>query len=262
MTLKKYISLYGIDVSHFTGRPIKSKPRVDMKKLDAVLVQNSWVSRGSIKSRMINANLLDTKCAVCGISSWLDKALTLQLDHINGISSDNRAENLRLLCPNCHSQTDTYCGRNKIRYPKPTKPEKVQKEPKPTKPPTDPNWRHNPRLGARKPRPNTRKVVRPSADELYKLVWEQPASNIAVRFGVSDSVIVKWCRAAGVKKPPRGYWTKILGITPPVPIRTASCGSFSMYRRGCRCDKCVSVVRGYYRERKRKYREKKKALVL
>jgi len=48
-------------------------------------------------------------CAICGITDWLGQSLSLHLDHINGINNDNRLENLRLLCPNCHSQTDTYC---------------------------------------------------------------------------------------------------------------------------------------------------------
>lgn len=52
-------------------------------------------------------------CEVCGISAWNNKPLTLQLDHKNGNSDDHRLENLQLLCPNCHTQTDTWCGRNK-----------------------------------------------------------------------------------------------------------------------------------------------------
>jgi 5-methylcytosine-specific restriction endonuclease McrA len=52
------------------------------------------------------------KCAVCGISDWLGLPLTLQVDHINGVNDDNRIENLRLLCANCHSQTDTFGARN------------------------------------------------------------------------------------------------------------------------------------------------------
>jgi 5-methylcytosine-specific restriction endonuclease McrA len=53
------------------------------------------------------------RCQICGISEWHGKPITLQLDHINGINNDNRYENLRLICPNCHSQTITYAGRNK-----------------------------------------------------------------------------------------------------------------------------------------------------
>jgi len=55
--------------------------------------------------------LLEYKCSICGINTWLNKPLTLQLDHINGDNRDNRIEILRLLCPNCHSQTDNFCGK-------------------------------------------------------------------------------------------------------------------------------------------------------
>ncbi len=55
----------------------------------------------------------NNQCAICGISTWWDLPITLELDHINGDSSDNREKNLRCLCPNCHSQTPTYKAKNK-----------------------------------------------------------------------------------------------------------------------------------------------------
>lgn len=55
----------------------------------------------------------DNKCNHCGISDWFGKPLSLEIDHINGISDDNRRENLEAICPNCHSVTDTWRGRNK-----------------------------------------------------------------------------------------------------------------------------------------------------
>ncbi|HEY9800809.1 MAG TPA: hypothetical protein V6D25_10660 [Leptolyngbyaceae cyanobacterium] len=54
----------------------------------------------------------------------------------------------------------------------------------------------------------TRKVVRPSKEELEKLVWEKPTAQISKDFGVSDKAVEKWCRTYGIDKPPRGYWAK------------------------------------------------------
>lgn len=67
---------------------------------------------GKLKVRLIKEQVIENKCLCCGITEWNTKPITLQLDHINGNSSDHRLENLRLLCPNCHSQTDTWCGKN------------------------------------------------------------------------------------------------------------------------------------------------------
>ena len=66
-----------------------------------------------LKKRLIKDGILEYKCDECGLDSWNNKNIVLQLDHINGISNDHRLNNLRLMCPNCHSQTETYCGRNK-----------------------------------------------------------------------------------------------------------------------------------------------------
>jgi 5-methylcytosine-specific restriction endonuclease McrA len=69
-------------------------------------------SRTNIKRRLLEAGLLVNRCQECGISEWLGEPLTVQLDHINGIRDDYRLENLRMLCPNCHSQTETYGRHN------------------------------------------------------------------------------------------------------------------------------------------------------
>ena len=69
--------------------------------------------RTRIKVRIIDDKLIPYICDFCkNEGSWNNKKLILSLDHINGINTDNRLENLRFLCPNCHSQTDTFCGKN------------------------------------------------------------------------------------------------------------------------------------------------------
>jgi hypothetical protein len=68
--------------------------------------------RGHIKRRLIAAGLKPQYCERCGIRSWLGAPLSLCLHHVNGDGQDNRLENLQLLCPNCHSQTPNFSGRN------------------------------------------------------------------------------------------------------------------------------------------------------
>jgi 5-methylcytosine-specific restriction endonuclease McrA len=69
-------------------------------------------NRGNLKRRMIADGIKQNVCAACGLGEWRGKRLSMALHHINGDRLDNRLENLELLCPNCHSQTDTYSGRN------------------------------------------------------------------------------------------------------------------------------------------------------
>ena len=66
-----------------------------------------------LKKRLISDGIMENKCSDCGIESWQGKELVLHLDHIDGDNHNHSLVNLRLLCPNCHSQTDTWCGRNK-----------------------------------------------------------------------------------------------------------------------------------------------------
>ena len=77
---------------------------------EAVFVVNSPVIGGPKLRRRLLALGWEYKCACCGIDAWRGIELVLHVDHINGIHNDNRLENVRFLCPNCHSQTATYCN--------------------------------------------------------------------------------------------------------------------------------------------------------
>ena len=95
-----------------------SKREFESKKLmplDEILKGNhSQYQSNKLRKRLIDENIFKNECNECGLGNkWNGKEITLHLDHINGDSNDHRIENLRILCPNCHSQTITYCGRNK-----------------------------------------------------------------------------------------------------------------------------------------------------
>lgn len=95
----------------------KIVPRQDYRIPLAVLMEeNRRTSRTHLKDRLIQAGILLPRCSRCGLTEWLGQSLSLELHHINGKNKDNRLENLQLLCPNCHSQTPTYSGRNAAKY--------------------------------------------------------------------------------------------------------------------------------------------------
>lgn len=102
-----------LDTSHFDPRKNNKPPTGKTFPLSELLVNGrAYENTHRLKLRIIKEGLLPPVCSICGIDSWNEKPLSLQLDHIDGDRLNNFIENLRLLCPNCHSQTDTYCGKN------------------------------------------------------------------------------------------------------------------------------------------------------
>jgi len=121
-TAWKYINKYNLDVSHFTGQiwsksPLISNEDKKLNSLKEILQKGTNFKSDTLKKRLLEAGLKEYKCEnpECGITSWCGKDITLELHHINGDHFDNRIENLQLLCPNCHSQTDSYRRRRAIR---------------------------------------------------------------------------------------------------------------------------------------------------
>lgn len=99
-TIKKILTEKNIDTSHFKGQA--------WNRNDEEL---SW---GTIKKQFLQTK--PYKCECCGISSWNGKDLSLTVHHKDGDHCNNDFSNLQILCPNCHSQTENFCSKNRTKY--------------------------------------------------------------------------------------------------------------------------------------------------
>jgi 5-methylcytosine-specific restriction endonuclease McrA len=93
----------------------KNIPKPSKKKIPLLEILNGLhpqYQSNMLRIRLIAEGIKEHKCECCGNHEWLGSAISLEVDHINGNSKDHILENLRILCPNCHAQTDTYRGKN------------------------------------------------------------------------------------------------------------------------------------------------------
>ncbi len=114
--VKTHIARLALATDHFLGRGwARGRPPSQgfrRQPLEEILVAGStYMNTGRLRQRLIAEGLKPPHCEICGLATWRGEALPLQLDHVNGDHNDNRLENLRILCPNCHSLTHTWCGR-------------------------------------------------------------------------------------------------------------------------------------------------------
>ncbi|GAA2571566.1 hypothetical protein GCM10010435_52410 [Winogradskya consettensis] len=117
--LRRRIDQLGIDSSHFTGQShAHNRPSSRRRRPEEVMIERPTTRKREaphVLRRALTESGRPCRCADCGNGGeWQGRPMTLQVDHINGMHWDCRADNLRFLCPNCHSQTRTFAGRNRF----------------------------------------------------------------------------------------------------------------------------------------------------
>lgn len=121
-TLRQALRVNQINLSKFLENKKLYKSEKQIKRIvsdENLFSENSSYYRETVKQRILQKKLIPYSCSKCKMEDvWCGEKIVLVLDHINGINNDNRLENLRFLCPNCNSQTDTFTGRNNKKTPK------------------------------------------------------------------------------------------------------------------------------------------------
>jgi len=199
-TAHRYFKLYELDTTHLVGRGWslgKEFPKRGRPLQELLVARDKVLDHSTLKKRLVHESLLENKCYECEMGpEWRGKPLVLRLDHINGTPTDYRIENLRLLCPNCDSQSSTYCGRN-IKKEAP-KEHKLQQQRRLAKQSKCKKCRCAVTTGAPYCRGCTkpkRKVAdRPSLDVLEKQTQELGFVKTGKLYGVSDNAVRKWIK--------------------------------------------------------------------
>ena len=199
--IRSRLTKFGIDTEHFV-RSQRLLPGTRVTAAERLISRTSGNrTQGKLLRRALNEIGRSETCEKCGCgNTWEGEPLTLQVDHKNSNILDDSPDNLRYLCPNCHSQTNSH---SRARTPMPW-----ALPPKFCATCNKKLFKHNLTGFCRKCRPFEQYTSRcPPRDVLLKMVWEKPTTKIAKEFGVSDKAVTKWCRKLGITKPSFGYWT-------------------------------------------------------
>lgn len=207
MQLKEKCDSLGITYCHVIYPEVISITKY--YTLDEILVKDSPYCGGMQKllKRLKTERNWEHKCSVCNLTTWNEKPIPLEIDHIDGCHSNNTYENLRAICPNCHAQTDTYKGKNTAVCKNNTNKKKQVPEPIPKKVYESKVCTgcskviHHRNLQCTVCRAKDvfesgqyRKVERPSYEQLQKDIHEMSVVQVGKKYGVSDNAIRKWIK--------------------------------------------------------------------
>lgn len=190
-TLKERIKLDNLNTEVLKAKRTEKIRQVSIKNtipLSEIMTENSNFGTNHLKRRLIKENILEYACERCGNKGeWMGNKLVLQLEHKNGRSRDHRLENICFLCPNCHSQTETYAGKNSS-----IKKSRICLE---CKGPTKGKGKKCVKCASQK-QPQKFFVTK---EELQELVKKHSMTFLGRKFGVTDNSVRKRCRKFGIE---------------------------------------------------------------
>lgn len=195
-TVQKRLNQYGISTSHF-NETIKRRVITE----EEVFCKNSTVSQSTLRRFYSNKKDVEYKCVECGVGdTWNGSPLSLQLDHKDGDNTNNSPDNLRWLCPNCHSQTKTFAGKNNKKQNKKSAKEhycidcgkKI----------------HSTSLRCKECNTSLQRVCQvPFKDELESLLKSHNGNftSVADVYNISTTTIRRWCKQYGLSVHSKDY---------------------------------------------------------
>jgi len=247
--IKTRIQKFNISVKHFCSKKwAKSNNPCNRRKTASETLVNKTETKTRGKAHELRRALLEIgrpwQCTKCKLKEWQGHPIMLQVHHIDGNPYNHTAENLMLICPNCHAQTGNFVGNGakKLEDKKCLKCEKIvsknsksglcqscywiNRKNKKIKKPKKPRQVAEKRFCKTCQRPVSRKAIHCkqcsdikkntenlkfiiTKEELQKIIWEMPSTKIALLYNVSDKAVEKRCKKLGIEKPPRGYWAKM-----------------------------------------------------